>query len=159
VQIRRYHSLTGFWGRTASMSVMAMLRQVCSRWRSALRLLNSIIGGSKLSLSLGVRDGTGFYRFHCPGFDRRRTIGRPDGVSGFQASSASIFPSTLRFAAASPVLHRLQRSRWRQERRNPLTHPQGFRITILQKPCPAGSFTWTVTFHLPIVYGEKKEGA
>ncbi len=33
------------------------------RWRSALRLLNSAIGGSKLSLSLGVRDGTGFLPF------------------------------------------------------------------------------------------------
>jgi ketosteroid isomerase-like protein len=51
------------------------------RWRSALRLLNSAIGGSKLSLSLGVRDGTGFYRFLCPGFDRRRTVGRPGHVS------------------------------------------------------------------------------
>src|SRR5260370_35740452 len=50
-------------------------------WCSALRLLNSPIGGSKLSLSLGVRDGTGFYRFHCPGFDRRRTVGRPGHVS------------------------------------------------------------------------------
>src|ERR1700687_5955438 len=50
-------------------------------WRSALRLLNSAIGGSKLSLSLGVRDGTGFYRFLCPGFDRRRTVGRPSHVS------------------------------------------------------------------------------
>jgi hypothetical protein len=56
-------------------------------WRSALRLLNSAIGGSKLSLSLGARDGTGFYRFHCPGFDRRRTVGRPGHVS---------HPATLR---------------------------------------------------------------
>jgi ketosteroid isomerase-like protein len=54
---------------------------VCGAWRSALRLLNSAIGGSKLSFSLGVRDGTGFYRFHCPGFDRRRTVGRPGHVS------------------------------------------------------------------------------
>ena len=46
-----------------------------------MRFLNSAIGGSKLSLSLGVRDGTGFYRFHCPGFDRRRTVGRPGHVS------------------------------------------------------------------------------
>ena len=51
------------------------------RRRSALRLLNSAIGGSKLWLSLGVRDGTGFYRFLCPGFDRRRTVGRPGHVS------------------------------------------------------------------------------
>jgi hypothetical protein len=51
------------------------------RCRSPLKLLNSAIGGSKLSFSLGVRDGTGFYRFHCPGFDRRRTVGRPGHVS------------------------------------------------------------------------------
>ena len=42
-----------------------MLQQVCGAGGSALRLLNSAIGGSKLSLSLGVRDGTGFYRFLC----------------------------------------------------------------------------------------------
>ena len=51
------------------------------RWRSALRLLNSPIGGARLSRSLGLRDGTGFYRFHCPGIDRRRTVGRPGHVS------------------------------------------------------------------------------
>lgn len=51
------------------------------RWCSVLRPLNPAIGESKLSLSLGVRDGTGFYRFHCPGFDRRRTVGRPSQVS------------------------------------------------------------------------------
>ena len=43
------------------MSVMVMLQQVCGA--GAQGLLNSATGGSKLSLSLGMRDGTGFYRF------------------------------------------------------------------------------------------------
>ena len=60
---------------------MGIFQQVCGAGRSALRLLNSPIGGAKLSRSLGVRDGRGFYRFHCPGFDRRRTVGRPGHVS------------------------------------------------------------------------------
>jgi hypothetical protein len=70
----------GGHGVNRSMSVIEMLQQVVGRWRSALRLLNSALARSKLSSSLGVRDGTGFYRFHCPGFDRRRTVGRPDHV-------------------------------------------------------------------------------
>ncbi len=61
--------------------VSAAKEVAIGRWRSALRFLNSPIGGSKLSFSLGVRDGTGFYHFLCPGFDRRRTVGRPGLVS------------------------------------------------------------------------------
>ncbi len=49
--------------------------------KSIVAVLNSTIGESKLSLSLGLRGGTGFYRFHCLGFDRRRTVGRSDHVS------------------------------------------------------------------------------
>ena len=59
---------------------LEFLRNLTTRWFDEFARFCDDQNSVLRCLSLRVRDGTGFYRFHCPGFDRRRTVGRPGHV-------------------------------------------------------------------------------